>query len=379
MARLSQVKGREGRGKTPPIAKATQAYEQWLSERMAVVTSDLDHKHLEMARSRFAFLRATFYRWVGVWQEVCSDLTDAPRLLAVGDLHVENYGTWRDQEGRLVWGVNDFDEVARMPYTIDLARLVTSAILARTESGLSIDAEGAASAVLDGYAESLKSGGTPFVLEDQHPVLRVMATSGEREPIRFWTKMLGLPHATPPRNVQRLLKRWLPDGAVGVGFAHRAAGLGSLGRPRYVAIAQCKGGLVAREAKAWLPPAWGWIRGRPKERAAAVRLLRRAVRQNDPFYGIDDGWVVRRLGPHCGRIGLAQFPKKRDEGRILKAMGREAANLHLATADQRSAILRDLSKRRPDWLLKAAKAMATATERDWREFRTYGGKKTEAR
>src|SRR5262245_32358222 len=55
-----------------------------------------------------------------------SDLTDAPRLLAVGDLHVENFRTWRDAEGRLVWGVNDFDEVAEMPYAVDLVRLVAA-------------------------------------------------------------------------------------------------------------------------------------------------------------------------------------------------------------------------------------------------------------
>src|SRR5260370_32652719 len=47
-------------------------------------------------------------------------------VLAVGDLHVENFGTWRDAEGRLTWGVNDFDEAYPLPYTIDLARLATS-------------------------------------------------------------------------------------------------------------------------------------------------------------------------------------------------------------------------------------------------------------
>jgi len=36
-------------------------------------------------------------------------------VLAVGDLHVENFGTWRDAEGRLIWGVNDFDEAWRLP------------------------------------------------------------------------------------------------------------------------------------------------------------------------------------------------------------------------------------------------------------------------
>ena len=51
-------------------------------------------------------------------------------VLSVGDLHLENFGTWRDADGRLVWGVNDFDEAAVMPYVLDLVRLVTSIQLA---------------------------------------------------------------------------------------------------------------------------------------------------------------------------------------------------------------------------------------------------------
>jgi uncharacterized protein DUF2252 len=99
-----------------------------------------------------------------------------------------------------------------------------------------------------------------------------------------------------------------------------------------------------------------------------VRLLKRSVRQRDPFYIVKDGWVVRRLGPHCGRIELGQFPKHRDEKAILKAMGRETANLHLATPDQRGKVLRDLAKQKPDWLHEAAQAMAQATEQDWKNF-----------
>ena len=125
-----------------------------------------------MAGSLFAFLRATFYRWVSLWPEVCPDLAETPRVLAVGDLHVENFGTWRDTEGRLVWGVNDFDEVARMPYAVDLTRLVTSAILAKRENGLAIDPSDAATAVLEGYSEYLEEGGNPFILEESHPSLR---------------------------------------------------------------------------------------------------------------------------------------------------------------------------------------------------------------
>ena len=83
-----------------------------MHKKVEVVESDLKLKHQLMRGSVFTFLRATFYRWASLWQETCPDLDKGPRVLAVGDLHVENFGTWRDTEGRLVWGVNDFDEVA---------------------------------------------------------------------------------------------------------------------------------------------------------------------------------------------------------------------------------------------------------------------------
>jgi len=94
------------------------------------------------------------------------------------------------------------------------------------------------------------------------------------------------------------------------------------------------------------------------------------VREPDPYYSVQDGWVVRRLGPHCGRIELTEFPKRRDEHLILKDMGRETANLHLATPDQRINVLRDFSKRKPDWLVNAAQSMTRATKRDWESFKS---------
>src|SRR6516164_3231580 len=142
------------------------------------------------------------------------------------------------------------------------------------------------------------------------------------------------------------------------------------GQSATVATGSSNGGFVAREAKAWLPSAWGWARGRPKERAYSVRLLKQSVREPDPYYSVQDGWVVRRLGPHCGRIELTEFPKRRDEHLILKDMGRETANLHLATPDQRINVLRDFSKRKPDWLVNAAQSMTRATKRDWESFKS---------
>ena len=91
------------------IVESTQRYEKWLQQRLRVIEQDLTQKHTKMAQDPFAFLRATFYRWVQLWPELCSDLQDAPQVLGVGDLHIENFGTWLDAEGRLIWGINDFD------------------------------------------------------------------------------------------------------------------------------------------------------------------------------------------------------------------------------------------------------------------------------
>ena len=84
----------------------------------------------------FVFLRATFFRWAGQIEALCPDLADAPAVLSLGDAHIENFGTWYDDEGRLVWGVYDFDEVAEIAYPFDLVRL---AIPRRTYTQSHID------------------------------------------------------------------------------------------------------------------------------------------------------------------------------------------------------------------------------------------------
>src|SRR5438445_8294801 len=142
------------------IRKASGSYEAWLARHTRLVEADVALKHQRMAEDLFSFLRATFYRWMQLWPEVCPDVARAPQVLAVGDLHVENFGTWRDIEGRLVWGINDFDEAWHLPYTGDLIRLAASALLAKLTCG---PKEGAV-AILKGYADAITAGGRPVVL-----------------------------------------------------------------------------------------------------------------------------------------------------------------------------------------------------------------------
>jgi uncharacterized protein (DUF2252 family) len=93
-------------------------------------------------------------------------------VLAVGDLHVEVFGTWRDADDRLVWGVYDFDEALSLPYALDLLRLATSALLACGEERLKIRPRAACAAILEGYAASLRAGGRPIILAERHSRLR---------------------------------------------------------------------------------------------------------------------------------------------------------------------------------------------------------------
>src|SRR5258705_642798 len=150
------------------VVESTQAYDRWLAQRLRIVKRDLKLKHRRMAQDPFCFLRGSFYRWAEVWPQLCTQLAAAPRVLGIGDLHVENFGTWRDSEGRLVWGVNDFDEAATVPYPFDLVRLAASIRLAG-EPGVSNHE--AAAAIAEGYARGLAAP-RPTLLDEQETWMR---------------------------------------------------------------------------------------------------------------------------------------------------------------------------------------------------------------
>ena len=81
------------------IFKSAAAYEDWLRNHLdAVVEKDIAVKHQKMADGAFQFLRATYWRWAETILEVCPKLRNAPQVLAVGDIHLENFGMWRDDE-----------------------------------------------------------------------------------------------------------------------------------------------------------------------------------------------------------------------------------------------------------------------------------------
>src|ERR1700747_3449395 len=345
------------------IFKATADFERWLADRLPIIRQDIALKHTHMAEAVFPFFRATFYRWIQLWPEVCNDLAKAPAVLAIGDLHVENFGTWRDEEGRLIWGVNDLDEAWPASYAFDLVRLATSTHLAISGEHLCIPRRQASEAIEEGYRDGLAAGGKAFVLAENHQWLRLLALSKLRDPVRFWAKMQQCPPLTskPPQEARKLIEKSLPLPCREYLLKRRIAGLGSLGHPRILALSSWQGAFIAREAKGIRTSASAWCRGISSEEVYGVKLITRAIRVKDPFVRFHGHWLVRRLAPDCSRIELVSLPRERDEARLLYCMGWETANMHFGTRRAIPQIKRDLAARRGRWLHKAAKAMLKAT------------------
>jgi hypothetical protein len=359
------------------IFKATEDFERWLGKQLPIVRQDVALKHEHMAESAFPFFRATFYRWVQLWPEVCPDVAKAPTLLAIGDLHVENFGTWRDLEGRLIWGVNDLDEVWPCAYTIDIVRLVTSAYLAIWGEHLNLTRRAASEAVEEGYRDALAANGKAFILAEHHQWLRLLATSKLRDPVHFWQKIEQCSPFTAklPEEARKLIEQALPEPRRQYQLRRRIAGLGSLGHPRILALSSWQNAYIAREAKGIRTSAWAWLKGNSPSKIYGPQLIASAIRVQDPFVHFHGHWVVRRLAPDCCRIELASLPRDRDEARLLYDMGWETANMHFGTPRAIPAVKRDIAARKGRWLHKAAKAMFKATLQDWEDWRK-GWKKT---
>jgi uncharacterized protein (DUF2252 family) len=174
------------------FSKLNRAYETWLRTQVPVIEKDLILKNQRMLENPFFFLRATFFRWSDLWIENMQQFSSSPKILAIGDLHIENFGTWRDFEGRLIWGVNDFDEACEMPYVIDLVRLGVSAHIASSCDHLKINLDRIVDSIFDSYEKGLKQEARPFVLEESHSFLRAIATQSLRDPVVFWHKIDAL-------------------------------------------------------------------------------------------------------------------------------------------------------------------------------------------
>lgn len=349
------------------IRASIRGYESWMRARLgdAFVPGDLKEKHKIMRKDRFSFLRGTCWRWVETAPFLCPDLIDAPRIGSVVDAHIGNFGLWRDAEGRLVWGVNDYDEAAVTPWPLDLVRLTASALVA-DDSGRRAATEIAA-AVLDGYRDGLAAP-RPFVLELDRLWLRDLFAATEKKRTEFWDTLLCAKprRKPPPERFAAALSAALPEPGLGAGIAPRRAGVGSLGRLRLVAaLEDYRGGPLAREAKAVLPSCWD----RESAPGALYSLASGHYRSPDPWLRPQGEVVVRRLAANSRKLELA------DQGgrlrrRVIEAMAYDIASVHAGDSGRIAAVREDFGRHEAGWLRGAAVAVAEATVRDWKAYRS---------
>ena len=336
-----------------------RAYEKWLRTQCDVVERDLDCKHDRMKKSAFIFLRATFFRWARRIEKVCPDLAEAPAVLSVGDVHVENFGTWRDAEGRLVWGINDFDEAADIPYPFDLVRLATSAFLVPKSR---LPPRDVANAILAGYRDGLADPRPTLLAETP---LRKLIIGLQDDPLEFWRKVKNYDRAVPPNTAADELRRSLPQGATLIRFATHAKGGGSLGRPRYFALAEWRGGWVLREAKALVPSGWEWAHDSVAGFSRFLDLARGTFRSPDPFLDVRHRFIVRRIAADSDKIEFGKDPSVSLE--LLTAMGFDLGAIHAADR-RRDKVHKDLRQRSGDWLHDAATAAMRTVKEDFAKW-----------
>ena len=296
-------------------------------------------------------------------------------VLAVGDIHLENFGTWTDAEGRIVWGVNDYDESRR-------DALHPRSAAARYQCGAGEIAQPASikaicANMLEGYEQGLEAP-EAFVLDRQHMWLRTRFIVGEAARAQFWQKiedqyraLLAKKNAEQPSAA--VLKRFagaLPDAAIVLSYWRHTAGLGSLGRPRWLGYGTWHGGPLLRECKAMVPSGWTRAHG-GGGRLRLNDICARPIRSPDPWYAANGHLLMRRLSPNNRKINVED---RHDASRLLHpdllwAMGRDLAAVHLGLRDRREALRKDLEKRKRRWFRTHVEAAAQFIAREHAEFK----------
>ncbi|SNS48762.1 Uncharacterized conserved protein, DUF2252 family [Geodermatophilus saharensis] len=111
------------------------------SDLMAADADAFRTKFRKMAADPFAFYRGSaclFYADMDVLEDRWADERTS-RVWIQGDLHAENFGTYMDGAGRIVFDVNDFDEAYLGHVTWDLRRFAASFALLAWRKALGDD------------------------------------------------------------------------------------------------------------------------------------------------------------------------------------------------------------------------------------------------
>jgi hypothetical protein len=165
----------------------------------------------------------------------------------------------------------------------------------------------------------------------------------------------------------------LPHAAQNVRYATRQIGGGSLGRPRFLAIADWRGGKVVREAKALVPSAWDWASGTGGA-SRFMEVAEGAYRSPDSSIVRAGNFIIRRIAPDARKLDLADVARDGRGSALLEAMAADLAAIHVASASVKR-IQKDLARRTSGWLASAATQAEEIVRADLEDWKNHSPRK----
>ncbi len=371
-------------------------------------------KYRKMAASPFGYFRGTNHLFHGDCPRQ-SWLERMPAVWLNGDLHLENFGTYRGDNRLVYFDVGDFDDGCLGPAGRDLLRFLVGLDLAAGELGIARRQRSRlANGFLAAYRAALSGGKARWIerrtatgligilLKDlerrtQFDLLAkrtVIKKAGRR--LRTDTgKALKLPTAEQAR-VIAFMKRYARDRADPAFFtvldvAQRVAGLGTLGLPRYVVLIRGSGrpdgaalvDLKCQIGSTLLPQL---AERQPRFRSEAERVVEIENRMQavgpaflTPVKIGGRSFTLRELQPSADKLDLdAVHPDAAELEAVVWSMGELTAWAQLrcagrdaaATIDDLMAFAANTGAFRRLALL--ARDWAGRLERDWQAFRASG-------
>lgn len=379
-------------------------------------------KVTRMSAGPFAFFRGSFHLFA---RDVLDKSWELPlpasggvEMDLMGDIHSENYGTYKAADGKIHYDINDFDETTRGRFDLDVCRLATSLYLAARERGDSWhDAVSVPMAGLTTYTEAvrrfLKKGADYDVSEKAGcdcPVIddmvRLAAATKRSEYIpritefrdgrRQVTRSLSFFNLPDEERAQalRLMEDYVrrmpppstPDFYAVEDICGRVAGVGSMGRLRYAVLVTGKGSKDGRnillEFKEARPSAIDVYRnaatvplaGRA-EQIVAVQRLSQAACSSHVGFAIDGdmSFTVREIGPHDNRIDVKALKNSVKLERVAQVQAAILARTHARAAHRTVGVANPLAELNDEdsfcqTVLAFALAYADRVRRDWTLF-----------
>jgi uncharacterized protein (DUF2252 family) len=366
-------------------------------------------KYQGMRESASRFFRGTCHLFYEDWPKR-SPLDRGPAAWISGDLHLENFGTYKGDDRITYFDLNDFDEAVLAPCTWEVTRLVTSLFVAAASYGLRRpQAVGLGRSVLDAYAEALGRGkarrverlvAQGLVRELLDQLLRrsraaLLARRTERRGgrVRLRLGRRALPAtAAQGAAVTTALRRFArverdPKFYRVLDVARRVAGTASLGLPRYVVLVEGKGGpagyylldLKATRPSALAPrspcrqPRWSndgerIVTLQDRMQAVAPALLR-VVPVARHLH------VLRELQPSEDRVALGRRTGRRELETLMRTLGEATAWSTLRSSGRQGSATADELVEfagQPGWrveVLRYAQHYARQVHADWLAFR----------